>query len=120
MLALAVTLGVDLVAIPRLGAFGAALGLAAAVCVNNLVPLAQIGYALGLHPFGRPTFVAAGLAVACFGVPALVTRIVAGDRPAALVAAGALATALGGAAYAVGALRLRRTLALSVLKGGGS
>src|SRR5439155_36056 len=84
LLALAVTLAVDLPLVPRLGALGAAIGLAAAVCVNNLVPLAQIGTALRLHPFGRATLAAAGLAVVCFGVPGLLVRAAAGDRPAAL------------------------------------
>ncbi|OLB64151.1 MAG: multi antimicrobial extrusion protein MatE, partial [Actinobacteria bacterium 13_2_20CM_2_72_6] len=53
VLALAVNLGADLALIPRLGALGAALGFAAATLTNNLVPLAQIGTVLGLHPFGR-------------------------------------------------------------------
>jgi O-antigen/teichoic acid export membrane protein len=107
VLALAVTLTVDLPLVPRLGAFGAALGLAAAVCVNNLVPLAQIGYALGLHPFGRVTLAAAGLAVACFGVPALAVRVAVGERPAALAAVGAAATAGGVAVYVAVLLRQR-------------
>jgi O-antigen/teichoic acid export membrane protein len=108
--ALAVTVVADLTLIPRWGATGAAVGLAAAVLTNNLVPLAQIRYALRLHPFGRGTCVAAGLAVACFGVPAAVCRT---DRPEVFAA---VATA-GAVAYAAGALVLRRPLGLDNLKG---
>ena len=115
LLALAVTLAVDLPLVPRLGALGAAIGLAAAVCVNNLVPLAQIGTALRLHPFGRATVAAAGLAVACFGVPGLLVRATVGDRPAALALAGGAATALGAAAYLGAALRLRTLFGLGRL-----
>jgi O-antigen/teichoic acid export membrane protein len=107
-LALAVTVGLDVVLIPRLGALGAALGLAAAVLVNNLLPLAQIGYALRVHPFGSGTLVAAGLAAACFGVLPLLVTAVAGRGAAACAAS----LALGGAAYAAAAARARRPLAL--------
>lgn len=70
-LALIVMLGVDALLIPRSGAFGAALGLAAAVLVNNLVPLVQVVRGLGLHPFGRATLLACAMATACFAVPQL-------------------------------------------------
>jgi O-antigen/teichoic acid export membrane protein len=116
-LALAVTVGADLLLIPRYGALGAAFGLAAAVLANNLVPLAQIGYALRLHPFGHATLKAAGLAVACFGVPALLTRIAVGDRPAVLAAFGAAVTTAGALAYVATAYRLRRPLGLTSVRG---
>jgi O-antigen/teichoic acid export membrane protein len=109
-LALAVTVGVDLALIPRLGALGAAIGLAAALAVNNLLPLAQVGWALRVHPFGRGTLVAAALATACFGAV-----------PAALLAAGAgpvpLCAGVGVAAvaYLAAAYALRRPLALDAL-----
>ena len=112
-LALAVTLGVDLVAVPRFGALGAAVGLAAAVCADNLVPLAQIGYALRLRPFGHATVAAGALAVGCFGVPALALRIAAGP-PSLGVAAAVVCT--GGVAYLAGVLRLRRLLGLPTVK----
>ncbi|GII24156.1 hypothetical protein Pme01_37530 [Planosporangium mesophilum] len=110
--ALAVTVVADVTLIPRYGALGAALGLAAAVLTNNLLPLAQIGYALRLHPFGAGTRVAGLLAVACFGVPALVTRIVVGDRPTVLAAAGAAVTVAGAVGYVGAAYPLRRPLGL--------
>ncbi|MFD0518254.1 hypothetical protein [Paractinoplanes durhamensis] len=34
---------------------------------NNLLPLIQVGRAVGLHPFGRGTRAAALLSLACFG-----------------------------------------------------
>ncbi|MGH3680798.1 MAG: MATE family efflux transporter [Natronosporangium sp.] len=110
-LALAVMVAVDLVLIPRHGAVGAAIGLAAAVTVNNLLPLAQVGYALRVHPFGAGTLTAAGLAAGCFGVlPALVTTV-AGTGPVTL--AGSLVASVTG--YAIGARQLRRPLALTTL-----
>jgi O-antigen/teichoic acid export membrane protein len=76
-LALAAMVGVDLVLIPRHGALGAAIGLAVAITVNNLLPLAQLWYALRLHPFGQATLGAAALATGCFGVlPAIIRTII--------------------------------------------
>jgi O-antigen/teichoic acid export membrane protein len=95
-LALVVMLGVDAALIPRHGALGAAIGLAVAVLANNLVPLAQVRRSLGLHPFGRATLSAAGLASGCFGPPLLLP-------PALRVAA----TGVGLAAYLFGISRLR-------------
>jgi O-antigen/teichoic acid export membrane protein len=109
-LALAVTIGVDVALIPRLGAFGAAIGLAAALAVNNLLPLAQVGWALRVHPFGRGTLLAAALATACFGATPAVL-LATGAGPAASCAGVGLATA----AYLAGAYALRRPLALDAL-----
>jgi O-antigen/teichoic acid export membrane protein len=70
-LALVAMLGVDALLVPRHGALGAAIGLAAAVLANNLVPLAQVRHGLGLHPFGRATLAAMALSSVCFAVPPL-------------------------------------------------
>jgi O-antigen/teichoic acid export membrane protein len=96
-LALVTMIGVDRWLIPAHGAVGAAVGLAAAVLVNNLVPLAQIGWTLRLHPFGRNTVTAGALAVGCFGAPPVLVRA-AGGGPVALGATtiGALACYLAG------------------------
>jgi O-antigen/teichoic acid export membrane protein len=75
-LALATMLGVDALLVPRHGALGAALGLAAAVLVNNLVPLAQVRHGLGLHPFGRATLTAMALSTVCFAAPQVVLHMV--------------------------------------------
>jgi O-antigen/teichoic acid export membrane protein len=68
LVALGVTIGLDVLLIPRYGALGAAIGLACAMVANNLLPLIQVGRAVGLHPFGRGTRTAALLCLACFGL----------------------------------------------------
>lgn len=67
LIALGVTIGLDVLLVPRFGALGAAIGLACAMVANNLLPLIQVGRAVGLHPFGRGTRAAALLSLACFG-----------------------------------------------------
>jgi peptidoglycan biosynthesis protein MviN/MurJ (putative lipid II flippase) len=98
----------DLALIPAFGAVGAAVGLAAAVLVNNIVPLVQVGRALGIHPFGPGTVAAGGLALACFGVLPHVLAAAAGTGPAALLTALALAFA----GYGAGVWRMRHRLGL--------
>ncbi|CAM3556959.1 polysaccharide biosynthesis C-terminal domain-containing protein [Stackebrandtia soli] len=69
--ALAVNVTIDLLLIPRWGILGAAIGWTAALAVNNLIPLCQLAFTFGLHPFGRSTTRAMALAAACFVVPPL-------------------------------------------------
>ena len=76
LIALAVTIGLDVLLIPRLGALGAAIGLACAMVANNLLPLIQVGRAIGLHPFGRGTRTAALLSLLCFGLLPLVNGLI--------------------------------------------
>uniref|UniRef100_UPI0018E5346C polysaccharide biosynthesis C-terminal domain-containing protein n=1 Tax=Glycomyces dulcitolivorans TaxID=2200759 RepID=UPI0018E5346C len=67
-ISLVVNVGLNLALIPTMGVVGAAIAWSAAVLVNNLVPLAQLWHAFGLHPFGaltRRALLAAGLG---FGV----------------------------------------------------
>jgi O-antigen/teichoic acid export membrane protein len=111
-LALSTMVGLDLVLVPRFGAAGAAGGLAAAIAVNNLVPLAQIHRLLGLHPFGRATLLAAGLTLASCGVAPMVATA-AGAGPVTLVAV----SGFGVTALAVGAYALRRPLDLELTRG---
>src|SRR3954462_56079 len=68
LVALAVTIGLDVFFIPRLGALGAAIGLAGAMVANNVLPLIQVGRIARLHPFGIGTVAAALLSLGCFGV----------------------------------------------------
>ncbi|KHD79075.1 multi antimicrobial extrusion protein MatE [Actinoplanes utahensis] len=100
LIALTVTVGLDVLLIPRFGALGAAFGLAGAMVVNNLLPLAQVHRGTGMHPFGPGTRTAALLAAGCFG-PVLFF-------PAALVAAVP--------AYAMGAWLLRGRLMLGAFR----
>jgi len=106
--ALSLMVALDLALIPPFGAVGAAVGLAAAVLVNNIVPLVQVGHALGIHPFGPGTVAAAGLALACFGVLPQALAATAGTGPAAVLTAAALAFA----AYGAGVWRMRHRLGI--------
>ncbi|GAA1792063.1 hypothetical protein GCM10009682_12600 [Luedemannella flava] len=110
--ALAAMVVLDLLLIPPLGALGAALGLAVAVLINNLVPLVQVGRLVALHPFGAGTVTACALAVACFGV----LPMAAFALPAPHRAVGsAVLVGLGVLAYAAACWRWRGVLGLSVL-----
>ncbi|MEV6598017.1 oligosaccharide flippase family protein [Actinoplanes sp. NPDC051346] len=112
LIALVVTVGLDVLLIPRYGALGAAIALACALVVNNLLPLAQIGRVARLHPFGRGTLAAAALSVACFGVLPRAVIAMAGAGPAVL----ALACGLAVATFGAGAWLLRHRLALDAFK----
>ncbi len=105
LLALGVMVTIDLFAIPRLGALGAAIGLAAAVVTNNLLPLAQLGMSLRLHPFGSPTRYSMALALLSFGLVPWLTRPLG-------AAAGPL---LGLAVYAIGLCLLYSRLELALV-----
>jgi len=85
--ALGVTIALDLVLVPRIGIIGAGIGWAAALVIGNLLPLCQIWRTMGLHPFGRASGLAYGLAATCFGIVPLLGRVVAG-HPGALVGLG--------------------------------
>jgi O-antigen/teichoic acid export membrane protein len=108
LVALTVTIGLDVLLIPRHGALGAAIGLACAMIANNLLPLIQVGRAVRLHPFGRGTRAAALLSVTCFGVlPRIVTAAV-GTQATGLI----LALVVAVPAFLAGAWLLRDRLAL--------
>lgn len=119
LIALVAMIAVDLVAIPHWGALGAACGLATAVTVNNLLPLAQLSIALRLHPFGAATRTAMALALASFGlVPWLVDHALSArsldwlpSDPSSL-AARVLGVLAGVAVYLAGLHRLRHRLGL--------
>ncbi|MFI5890692.1 MATE family efflux transporter [Actinoplanes sp. NPDC051513] len=98
LIALGVTIGLDVLLIPRFGALGAAIGLACAMVANNVLPLIQVGRAVGLHPFGKGTRAAALLSVACFGALPLL--------------AGHAGLALAVPAFLAGVWLLRGSLAL--------
>jgi O-antigen/teichoic acid export membrane protein len=112
LFALSTMVALDLVLVPRYGAVGAAIGLASAVLVNNLVPLAQVWWTLRVHPFGAGTRCAARLAAGTCGVPPLLATA-AGAGPAVAAAV----SALGLIGFATGAYLLRRRLNLHLLKG---
>jgi O-antigen/teichoic acid export membrane protein len=112
LVALGVTVGLDVLLIPRYGALGAAIGLACAMVANNVLPLVQVGRVARLHPFGPGTLAAAGLSTGCFGVlPQLVTAVT-GPGPGGR----ALAVALAVPAFAAGGWLLRGRLGLHDFK----
>jgi O-antigen/teichoic acid export membrane protein len=102
----------NLLLIPPYGMYGAAVAWSLAILVNNIVPLAQLHRGMGLHPYGRGTMTAAGLALGCFGVPPLVARAIFGADPLALVGVAAVGTLI----YVAAAWRLRRVLQLDTLR----
>ena len=111
VVAVCVMVGLDLVLIPAMGILGAAVGWAAAIVVNNLLPLAQLVVVLRLHPFGRATLTAGALAAVCFGLlPAAARLLLPGESAAALAA-----IALGAAVYGTACLRWQARLGLPAL-----
>ena len=112
LLALAVNIALNLLLIPPLGILGAAIAWAVAIVLANLVPLLLVGLSLHLHPFGRGTVVAAGLATLCFGaIPGLARLVLPGELWPLLAAAVG-----GGVAYAAGLWFLRGPLELDALR----
>lgn len=112
--ALAVNLGLDLWLIPTHGVLGASIGWAVAIVVANVVPLAQVGLVMGLHPFGRPSTLAALLSLGCYGGVEVVLRQGFGASWLALLAALVIATL----AYGAGLWHFREALYLTVLREG--
>jgi O-antigen/teichoic acid export membrane protein len=112
LIALAVTIGLDVLLIPRYGALGAAIGLACAMVANNLLPLIQVGRSVRLHPFGPGTRAAALLATGCFGVLPWAVTTIAGTGGIGLTLAALAAVP----AYCGGAWLLRERLALDAFK----
>jgi len=113
LLAMGVNIGVDLVLIPRFGITGAAIGWAAAICMSNLVPLAQVAVAAKVHPFGKGMAAASALTVLSFAVIPLALRAVAGPGSTTSITA----IALGGTVMALGLWLLHQTLHLSAMPG---
>lgn len=110
-IALVVNIGLNVLLIPRFGILGAAFAWSVAILVNNLVPLAQIWRAFGLHPFARGPLVAMALAAVCFGLVPLAVVAVAGVTLTAAITS----AAIGVVAYAAGLWFLRRTLDVDLL-----
>ena len=109
VLALTVDVVVDLILLPRIGITGAAIGWAAAILTNNLVPLVQVWGSTRLHPFGRGTLTGVLLTSAAVLAVALPVRALGGDTLLWASVAGVLAVAL----LAPAALLLRRPLGLT-------
>jgi O-antigen/teichoic acid export membrane protein len=112
VVALAVMVVVDLALIPRLGILGAGIGWAAAIVVNNLLPLGQLLASTRLHPFGAATVRGAALSAVCFGIlPVTALLLVPGNAAATTVAA-----LVGLALFVVALRRWRAALGLPALR----
>ena len=92
-LALATNVGLDLVLVPSSASPGAAMGWAAGIFVNNLLPLWQVNRFLRMHPLGPGTLTAMAISIVSFGGVAGVGRFVLGPDLVAFLVAGALGTA---------------------------
>ena len=79
LVAFTVNLVLDLLFIPAYGIIGAAIGWSTAILCANLLPLAQVGFALKHHPFGRATLTAMALSTVCFGVLPGAVLLIAGS-----------------------------------------
>jgi O-antigen/teichoic acid export membrane protein len=106
--ALVVNVALNLALIPRFGIMGAAAAWAAAIAVNNVVPLVQLAMSMRLHPFGRVSVIAAALPAVCFGVTPWLASTAAGG------ASGHIAgTVAGTLLYAAGLWHWRGVLQLA-------
>lgn len=113
LIAFAVNLSLDLILIPRMGFMGAAIGWAAAITVANLLPLVQILFVPGLHPFGRGTLAAMGVSVVCFAaLPYGTSLAFPRNGVATMVAIG-----VGALLYLAFLVKARDMLALKMLLG---
>jgi O-antigen/teichoic acid export membrane protein len=76
--ALAVNVVVDLLLVPPYGVTGAAIGWAAAIVANNILPLIQIWHALRVQPFGRSTLTALSVTAASYGLLSTLSAVLVG------------------------------------------
>jgi O-antigen/teichoic acid export membrane protein len=113
VIALAANVALNLLLTPRFGLAGAAAAFAASILLNNLIPLLQVWWFLGLHPFGGGTWVAAALSAACFGAVGLAARALLGPT----VAGFAVFAVAGCALYAALLWRFRGRLEVEALRG---
>ena len=114
VVALVVNIGLDVLLIPHLGIMGAAIGWAAAITANNLMPLAQVGFRLHMHPFGRATLLAGGVSAVCLGLVPLLTRLIIGPSLAGVLSG----CVIGSALWLLAAVRYRNVLELQAFRPG--
>jgi O-antigen/teichoic acid export membrane protein len=110
---LGANLALNFVLTPRHGLAGAAVAFAVGILLNNLLPLAQVWWSMGLHPFGPGTGVAAALAAGSFGLVGLGLRALAGPTVAGFLAYAVLGCGL----YAALLWRFRDRLEWEALRG---
>lgn len=114
LIALVVNLVADILLIPPFGITGAATGWALAILCANLIPLAQVRFALHLHPFGRGTLIAMALSAVCFAAVPAGALLVWGSDLSILL----LALVAGTLLWLAGVWRARQALDLTSLVAG--
>ena len=112
--ALAVNLAIDLIFIPHIGIVAAAIGWAAAILLNNFIPLFQIHHSFQFSPVSPLWFRMIAVTGVAFGVLPGIVLLVAGPSLPAMVAVIGLASV----GYLMVIWRWRERLALSQLVGG--
>jgi O-antigen/teichoic acid export membrane protein len=113
IVSLGANLALNFVLTPRFGLAGAAFAFAVGILLNNLLPLVQVWWFLGLHPFGQGVWVAAALSAVCFGVVGVAVRALLGPTVPGLVLYGLVASVL----YAALLWRFRERLEVAALRG---
>jgi O-antigen/teichoic acid export membrane protein len=111
VVALILNVALSIVLIPHIGIAGAAVAWAAAILINNLLPLAEVRAFLKLHPVGRGFPVVAASALVCYGGIGLAVRLLLGASIPSFVIYAALATT----AYAFALTRFRDRVELPLL-----
>lgn len=97
----------DVALIPRFGVIGAAIGWAAAIAVNNLMPLTQLYVSFRLHPYGKESKAAIMSAAATLGVMPPLLALTGASTPLRLTS-----VLIGVVALVIVVIISRRTLAL--------
>ena len=113
LVSLGANLGLNFVLTPRYGLAGASVAFAVGILLNNLLPLVQVWWSMGLHPFGAGTAAAAALSAVSFGVLGLGLRALAGPTVTGFMAYAVLGCLL----YAALLWRFRDRLEWEALSG---
>jgi O-antigen/teichoic acid export membrane protein len=111
VVSLAVNLAIDLIFIPHIGIVAAAIGWAAAIVLNNLVPLVQVHRAFGFSPISSLWVRMIAVNGVMFGVLPGIVLVVVGPKLPALVGV----IAIGAVGYLLVIWRWRDPLGLSQL-----
>lgn len=112
-LGLGVSVGLNVVLIPRLGIAGAAVAWAVTRVLLNVLPLRQVSRLLAFRPFGDGSLLAAALALGIFGVLGMVARLALGPN----LASAAACCLVAGGIYVIALRRFRHRLDLAALGG---
>ncbi len=111
LFALAINIVLNLTLMPHIGILGAAIAWAASIVADNVAAVIEVWLLLHMRPFGPGYALVAASTVACFALAGFGARELMGQNLAAL----AVATATGLAAFVIVAYWQRARLQLSEL-----